>query len=125
MFACASLSKAHLIERRKGNRHALHVSSVSVLEANLSAPSSHQEVGNCSVEGTDYSGAAAQGVFDVSHRGVGPRALSNGINSAVFFCFFEALRSTFKQRKALVRIPSAMCQGQVSAVSLRADIEVY
>ena len=35
-------------------------------------------------------------------RGVGPRALSNGINSAVFFCFFEALRSTFKQRKALV-----------------------
>lgn len=25
-------------------------------------------------------------------RGVGPRALSNGINSAVFFCFFEAIR---------------------------------
>lgn len=25
-------------------------------------------------------------------RGVGPRALSNGLNSAVFFCFFEALR---------------------------------
>lgn len=24
--------------------------------------------------------------------GVGPRALSNGLNSAVFFCFFEALR---------------------------------
>jgi solute carrier family 25 S-adenosylmethionine transporter 26 len=25
-------------------------------------------------------------------RGVGPRALSNGLNSAVFFCFFEAIR---------------------------------
>ena len=24
--------------------------------------------------------------------GVAPRALSNGLNSAVFFCFFEALR---------------------------------
>jgi len=27
--------------------------------------------------------------------GVGPRALSNGINSAVFFCFFEAIRGAF------------------------------
>lgn len=26
--------------------------------------------------------------------GVGPRALSNGLNSAVFFCFFEAIRTT-------------------------------
>lgn len=32
-------------------------------------------------------------------RGVGARALSNGINSAVFFCFFEALRATFAQKK--------------------------
>ena len=39
-------------------------------------------------------------------RGVGPRALSNGINSAVFFCFFEALRGSFKKRKALVSISS-------------------
>lgn len=31
-------------------------------------------------------------------RGVGPRALSNGINSAVFFCFFEALSRNFKER---------------------------
>lgn len=35
----------------------------------------------------------------VVHRGVGARALSNGINSAVFFCFFEALRASFKKRK--------------------------
>jgi solute carrier family 25 S-adenosylmethionine transporter 26 len=40
-------------------------------------------------------------------RGVGPRALSNGINSAVFFCFFEALRTTFKQRKARRPLPGA------------------
>jgi len=33
-------------------------------------------------------------------RGVGPRALSNGVNSAVFFMFFEALRAAFKERKA-------------------------
>ena len=29
--------------------------------------------------------------------GVGPRALSNGLNSAVFFCFFEALRGVSPQ----------------------------
>jgi len=34
-------------------------------------------------------------------RGIGARALSNGINSAVFFCFFEALRSSFAARKIL------------------------
>ena len=41
-------------------------------------------------------------------RGVGPRALSNGINSAVFFCFFEALRGAFKRRQAEVRALEAM-----------------
>lgn len=38
--------------------------------------------------------------------GVGPRAFSNGINSAIFFCFFEQLRVVFKQqdeRRALMR----------------------
>lgn len=35
-------------------------------------------------------------------RGIGHRALSNGINSAVFFCFFEALRSSFAKRKEQV-----------------------
>ncbi|KAK9794674.1 hypothetical protein WJX73_006307 [Symbiochloris irregularis] len=36
-------------------------------------------------------------------RGVGPRALSNGINSAVFFCIFEALRGTFARKHALAQ----------------------
>ena len=35
-------------------------------------------------------------------RGVGPRALSNGINSAVFFVFFEALRAAFARHKEQV-----------------------
>lgn len=37
-------------------------------------------------------------------RGVGPRALSNGINSAVFFCFFEAIR----------RVSEGPCSGSSS-----------
>ena len=32
--------------------------------------------------------------------GIGPRAISNGINSAVFFCFFEALSRLFKDVSA-------------------------
>jgi hypothetical protein len=32
-------------------------------------------------------------------RGVAPRAVSDGMNSAVFFCFFGILRSAFKRRK--------------------------
>lgn len=31
-------------------------------------------------------------------KGVGPRAASNGINSAVFFCFFEALRTVISKQ---------------------------
>ncbi|EFN52160.1 hypothetical protein CHLNCDRAFT_139333 [Chlorella variabilis] len=36
-------------------------------------------------------------------RGVGPRALSNGLNSAIFFCFFEAIRQVLikKQQERL------------------------
>ncbi|KAL0021619.1 hypothetical protein WJX79_009580 [Trebouxia sp. C0005] len=41
----------------------------------------------------------AQGGPKYFFRGVGARALSNGINSAVFFCFFEALRATFAKKK--------------------------
>lgn len=33
-------------------------------------------------------------------RGIGPRALSNGLNSAIFFCFFEAIRQSLLERKA-------------------------
>lgn len=45
-------------------------------------------------------------------KGVGPRALSNGINSAVFFCFFEMLRASFQRRQDLLR---ARALAQVAA----------
>eukprot|EP00887_Chlorella_sp_A99_P006829 scaffold2.g6829.t1 len=32
-------------------------------------------------------------------RGVGPRALSNGLNSAIFFCFFEAIRQLLMKQQ--------------------------
>eukprot|EP00210_Caulerpa_lentillifera_P000655 g632.t1 len=38
-------------------------------------------------------------------QGVGPRALSNGINSAVFFCFFEAFRSIIVKKQNQVKGP--------------------
>lgn len=59
----------------------------------------------------------SQGGSAAFFRGVGPRALSNGINSAVFFAFFEALRgvvSAYKQQqlvlqhRALSGVPVAM-----------------
>jgi solute carrier family 25 S-adenosylmethionine transporter 26 len=36
-------------------------------------------------------------------RGVGARALSNGINSAVFFCFFESIRGTLATTHKLIQ----------------------
>ena len=60
-------------------------------------------------------------------RGVGPRALSNGINSAVFFVFFEALRAAFARHKEQVghgwntvgqynrRLREPHCRGQKPA----------
>jgi solute carrier family 25 S-adenosylmethionine transporter 26 len=41
----------------------------------------------------------AQGGPTAFFRGVGTRALSNGINSAVFFCFFEAIRNGMSDMK--------------------------
>eukprot|EP00240_Pyramimonas_obovata_P004204 CAMPEP_0118933780 /NCGR_PEP_ID=MMETSP1169-20130426/12477_1 /TAXON_ID=36882 /ORGANISM="Pyramimonas obovata, Strain CCMP722" /LENGTH=379 /DNA_ID=CAMNT_0006876589 /DNA_START=858 /DNA_END=1997 /DNA_ORIENTATION=+ len=40
-----------------------------------------------------YRTSGAKGYF----IGIGPRSLSNGINSAVFFCFYEALRQVMKE----------------------------
>ena len=40
-------------------------------------------------------------------RGIGPRAASNGVNSAVFFCFFEAIRGHIAERKALAEQEAA------------------
>lgn len=52
-------------------------------------------------------------------RGVAPRAVSDGINSAVFFCFFGILRNAFKQRqeaaqRAKAQAVSAKQSGKVT-----------
>ena len=36
-------------------------------------------------------------------RGVGPRALSNGLNSAIFFCCFEAIRQVLVKRQERIK----------------------
>lgn len=49
--------------------------------------SSKPTIGNA-VRGVLAEGQGIKAFF----RGVGPRALSNGLNSAIFFCFFESIR---------------------------------
>lgn len=39
--------------------------------------------------------------------GVGPRAFSNGVNSAIFFCFFEAMRSDLRRREERRKLEEA------------------
>jgi len=51
-----------------------------------------------------------------ARSGVGPRALSNGINSAVFFCFFEALRGAIKRRQGEARHPPTLAPLPASLV---------
>lgn len=43
---------------------------------------------------------AAQGGASAFFTGIGTRALSNGINSAVFFCFFESIRGGIYEKVA-------------------------
>ncbi|KXZ47855.1 hypothetical protein GPECTOR_32g467 [Gonium pectorale] len=57
----------------------------------------------CNAAGRPTMGSAAaivwkQGGPSAFFRGVGARAASNGINSAVFFCFFEAIRGAIAHR---------------------------
>lgn len=54
----------------------------------------------------------------VFFRGVGPRALSNGLNSAIFFCFFEAFRHALlkKQQQQLeLQLAESRAAGGVRA----------
>eukprot|EP01026_Neomeris_dumetosa_P082996 TRINITY_DN957_c0_g1_i1.p1 TRINITY_DN957_c0_g1~~TRINITY_DN957_c0_g1_i1.p1 ORF type:complete len:354 (-),score=52.75 TRINITY_DN957_c0_g1_i1:1350-2411(-) len=41
-----------------------------------------------------------QGGVPALFKGVAPRAISNGINSAVFFCFFEAFRAFLREQNS-------------------------
>jgi hypothetical protein len=53
-------------------------------------------------------GILAAGGPSAFFTGVGARALSNGINSAVFFCFFEALRGTLARPGGLAAVGAAL-----------------
>ena len=44
------------------------------------------------------------GRLNTFFTGVGPRAFSNGINSAIFFCFFEILRSNLRKSEERKKI---------------------
>ena len=47
-------------------------------------------------------------------RGVGPRALSNGLNSAIFFCFFEAIRQVLIKKQREVAAQQQQRQQQLA-----------
>jgi solute carrier family 25 (mitochondrial S-adenosylmethionine transporter), member 26 len=64
----------------------------------------------CAAAGRPTMTSAARAVFAdggarAFFRGIGPRAASNGVNSAVFFAFFEAIRKALaeKEREKAVR----------------------
>jgi hypothetical protein len=65
-----------------------------------------------------------QGGPSAFFRGIGPRALSNGINSAVFFAFFELLRNTFKQQAAAKAAAAALASsvGPSAAITRKRSI---
>jgi solute carrier family 25 (mitochondrial S-adenosylmethionine transporter), member 26 len=73
----------------------------------------------CSAASRPSMAAAARDVLARSgpgglFAGVGPRALSNGLNSAVFFCLFEAIRSALADA-ARARESEAMAAGEGKA----------
>ena len=60
--------------------------------------------------------AHVQGGPTAFFNGVGPRALSNGINSAVFFAFFEMLRRSFKRHASLKAQATAAAAAATASV---------
>ena len=98
----------HLMPSREANAHedfamglvagafaAAATTPLDVVKTNMMVnASSRPSMGSAAVRVWRQGGPAA------FFGGVGPRALSQGINSAIFFCFFEALSRAFKQRMA-------------------------
>jgi len=61
----------------------------------------------CPTLGGAVAGVLAEGRgLRAFFSGVGPRALSNGINSAVFFCFFESIRRARRRRRLRACAPA-------------------
>jgi hypothetical protein len=63
----------------------------------------------------------SQGGPSAFFRGVGTRALSNGINSAVFFCFFEALRGAIAANKAKASAAAMHAEAEAQAAASQSE----
>jgi hypothetical protein len=79
-----------------GAAAAAATTPLDVIKTRMMCSASSKPTLRGAVRGIIAEGGGARAFF----RGVGPRALSNGINSAVFFCFFEAFRRVLVQRQA-------------------------
>jgi hypothetical protein len=78
-----------------GAAAAAATTPLDVIKTRMMCSASSKPTLSGAVRGVLAEGQGARAFF----RGVGPRALSNGINSAVFFCFFEAFRRVLVQRQ--------------------------
>jgi solute carrier family 25 S-adenosylmethionine transporter 26 len=87
-----------------GAAAAAATTPLDVLKTRMMCSASSRPTLGGAVRAVLAEGEGARAFF----RGVGPRALSNGLNSAVFFCFFEAIR----------RVSLVVCQGAGGGAAL-------
>ncbi|GBF92137.1 mitochondrial carrier protein [Raphidocelis subcapitata] len=78
-----------------GAAAAAATTPLDVIKTRMMCNASSKPTIRGAVQGVLAEGGGARAFF----RGVGPRALSNGLNSAIFFCFFEAFRRVLVQRQ--------------------------
>ncbi len=78
-----------------GSLAAAATTPLDVIKTNMMCSAASRPSMLSAVQMVAAQGGGARAFF----RGVGPRALSNGINSAVFFAFFEALRGSVAAAK--------------------------
>jgi solute carrier family 25 S-adenosylmethionine transporter 26 len=78
-----------------GAAAAAATTPLDVIKTRMMCSASSKPTIRGAVRGILADGQGARAFF----RGVGPRALSNGLNSAIFFCFFEAFRRALVQRQ--------------------------
>ncbi|GAX74200.1 hypothetical protein CEUSTIGMA_g1649.t1 [Chlamydomonas eustigma] len=84
-----------------GAAAAAATTPLDVVKTRMMCSASQRPTITAAVQGVVEEGLGWKGFF----RGMGPRALSNGINSAVFFCFFEAIRKVLISKQSEVLTP--------------------
>ncbi|KIZ00039.1 Putative carrier protein PET8 [Monoraphidium neglectum] len=94
-----------------GAAAAAATTPLDVVKTRMMCSASTRPTFAAAVRGVAAEGQGARAFF----RGVGPRALSNGLNSAVFFCFFEAIRRVLLQRQAEAAAAAAAAAGGAAA----------